>query len=236
MNITINGNVTINNSTLTLDEAKTLAEQGTLTLRQLRSVLPSTKDVKTPSRDWVREHMEGDQVFFSKEYANGDCLVVFQNGFYRYGDENWTVLRVDGFSKIYYEIDEDGGLENIGEDDFLDGRFVPALGMNALWQLNRNAVQRRSNTNETSVETVEGNVDESTPDIVDLLIEREEKDEEHRKLMSAIKLLTPTQQEVVIMRYWKKMTIRQIAVQIGRSEDSVKERLKWALRTLRKRF
>ena len=84
MNITINGNVTINGN---------ITNKENLSLRQLRSILPSTKDVKTPTRVWVREHLDSDQVFFSREYGNGDKLVVFTNGFYCYGNENWTVLR-----------------------------------------------------------------------------------------------------------------------------------------------
>ena len=195
MNITINGNVTINGN---------ITNKENLSLRQLRSILPSTKDVKTPTRVWVREHLDSDQVFFSREYGNGDKLVVFTNGFYCYGNENWTVLRVDGFSRLYYETDEDGGFEHLEEEKFLDDCFIGALGTNAIWQLKRNADKRDADHGEISVdnETMEMNRDESAPDVLELLIEKDLKAENHARLAKAIAGLTEAQREVIVLRYW----------------------------------
>mgnify|MGYP002623301939 CR=1 FL=1 len=238
MNITINGNVTINLSNITINEARTLAEQGDLTLRQLRSVLPGTKGVKTPSRAWVREHMDGDEVLFTKDYESGDKLVVFMNGFYCYGDENWTVLRVDGFSRLYYETDEDGGFAHLDEEAFLDEYFIGALGTNAIWQLKRNAEKRDVDHGEISVdnETMEMNHDEGTPDILELLIDRDLKAENHDRLVKAMAGLTEAQREVIVLRYWRELTIPEIARQIGRKEESVKDRIKGAMKSLKKNF
>lgn len=237
MNITINGNVTVNGN-LTINEAKTLAEQGELTLRQLRSVLPSTKDAKTPSRDWVREHMDGEEVFCSKAYEDG-WLTVFTNGFFYFNDGCWdTVLRVDGFKDLYYETDEFGGYGKLPEKEYIDSPIFYPLGECAMWQLKRNAGKRKSSTNESAIdsEIMESNADESTPDILDGIIEREERAEEHERLRTAIKNLTPAQKETVILRYWKKMTVKQIAAYLGRSEDTVKDRLNGAIKALKKKM
>ena len=229
MNITINGNVTINGN---------ITNKENLSLRQLRSILPSTKDVKTPTRVWVREHLDSDQVFFSREYGNGDKLVVFTNGFYCYGNENWTVLRVDGFSRLYYETDEDGGFEHLEEEKFLDDCFIGALGTNAIWQLKRNADKRDADHGEISVdnETMEMNRDESAPDVLELLIEKDLKAENHARLVKAMAGLTEAQREVIVLRYWRKLTIPEIAHQIGRKEESVKDRIKGAMKSLKKNF
>lgn len=234
MEITINGNVIVNHNT----DLSTIINKDALSLRQLRSILPCTKDVKTPTRDWVREHMDGEDVFFSSDFANGDRLVVFENGFYCFGNDNWTILRVDGFSRIYYETDEEGGYETLEEDSFMDDSFIPALGMNALWQLKRNAAQRKGNTNETAAdsEIIERQADKLIPDIMEFLIERDEKADEHRRLVNSMAKLTDAQREVIIMRYWKNMTIPQIATKIGRSEDSVKDRIRGAIKSLKKNF
>ena len=229
MNIAINGNVTINGN---------ITNKENLSLRQLRDILPSTKDVKTPTRVWVREHLDSDRVFFSRKYENGDRLVVFTNGFYCYGNENWTVLRVDGFSRLYYETDEDGGFEHLEEEKFLDDCFIGALGANAIWQLKRNAEKRDADHGEISVdnETMEMNHDESTPDILELLIDRDLKAENHVRLAKAIAGLTEAQREVIALRYWRELTIPEIARQIGRKEESVKDRLKGAMKSLKKNF
>lgn len=231
MNITINGNVTVNGN-LTINEAKTLAEQDKLTLRQLRSVLPSTRDAKTPSREWVREHMNGAEVFCSRAYGEG-WLTVFTNGFFYFNDGLWdTVLRVDGFKDLYYETDEFGGYGKLPEKDYIDGSIYYPLGECAMWQLKRNAGKRKGNTNESAIdsEIMEGNADESTPDILESIIEQEEKE----RLQAAIKSLTDAQKEALYLRYWKEMTIKQIAIRIGRSEDTVKDRLNGAIKALKK--
>ena len=255
MNITINGNVTINgsingningningiinsanNSNLTINEAKTLAERGKLTLRQLRSILPSTEGVSTPTRDWVRKHLDSDEVFFSRQYPDGCSLTVFRNGFYRYGNEKWTVLRVDGFSRIYYEIDEDGGYDTLEEDAFLDDCFIAALGLNALWQLKRNAEKRDAEHGEVSSEdgSLDGTVDESTGDILEGIIEQEEKAEEHTHLLKAWATLTDQQKAVIWMIKVKGLTQEDVAKRIGVSRPRVAAVLRQTIEKLQK--
>ena len=48
--------------------------------------------------------------------------------------------------------------------------------------------------------------------------------------------LTSAQKEVLILRYWKCLTIKQIAAIIGVSDDSVKDRLNGAKNALKKKM
>ena len=229
MNITINGNVTINGS---------IVSKENLSLRQLRGILPSTKEVKTPTRDWVREHLEGDQVFFTKEFANGDRLVVFTNGFYCFGDENWTILRADGFSRLYYETDEEGGYEHLEEGDFIDDCFISALGLNAMWQLKRNEAQRKSNTNltPTDSEILERQMDESTPDVLETFIAREDQEEEHKRLCKAWDTLTQQQKDVIWLIKVKKISQDEVAKSLGISQQRVSRILSRTTQKLKNNF
>lgn len=225
-------------SNISLNEAKSLAALDKLTLRQLRSVLPETKDIKTPSRDWVREHLTGDEVFYTKEYGDGR-LTVFINGFFHYSDGRWeTVLRVDGFKELYYETDAFGSYEKLHEADFIDTPIDYPLIECALWQLKRNAEKRLSSINESSVdmEIIENNPDENNSDVLQMIIEREEKTDERKRLYAALNNLTPAQREVIVLRYWKKMTIDQIADYIGRSRNSVKDRLTGAIKAIKRKI
>ena len=229
MNITINGNVSINGGIINKEN---------LSLRQLRGILPSTKEVKTPTRDWVRGNIDSNHVFFSKEFANGDRLVVFTNGFYCYGAEKWTILRVDGFSRLYYEIDEEGGYEHLEENAFIDDCFISALGLNAMWQLKRNAEKRDADHGEIPVdsETMEKNHDESTPDILEDLIEREDQEEESKRLRAAWNTLTPQQKDVIWLIKVKKLTQEDVAKKLHISQPRVKQVINRTIDKLQKNF
>ena len=212
--------------------------EGNLTLRQLRSVLPSTKDVKTPSRDWVREHLHGDQVFCSRKYSHGR-LVVFTNGFFFYSDGKWgTVLRIDGFRELYYETDEFGGYGKLPEKDFIDQPFDYPLGACAMWQLKRNAEKRKSSYNESAVdtETMEGNADDSMPDIIDSLIDQEERAEEKWRLHRAWETLTEQQKTVIWLVKVKGLAQDEVAGRLGVSRPRVTVVLHQTIEKLKKNF
>ena len=157
-------------------------------------------------------------------------------GFYRYGNEKWTVLRVDGFSRIYYEIDEDGGYDTLEEDAFLDDCFIAALGLNALWQLKRNAEKRNAEHGEVSSEdgSLDGTVDESTGDILEGIIEQEEKAEEHTHLLKAWATLTDQQKAVIWMIKVKGLTQEDVAKRIGVSRPRVAAVLRQTIEKLQK--
>ena len=211
----------------------------TMTLRQLRAILPSTQGQPIPTKEWLRANAKGEAVFFSTRLAYGGLLIIFKNGFYYYKSLGMaTVLRVDGFSKVYVETDEDGHYEKRSEETYIDKPFLDGLGLNALWQLKRNQAQRRCERNETPTdsEILNQQRDQALPDILDQIVEKEDKANEARSLQKGIEALTPAQHEVIQLRYWKELTVKQISAYLEISEDSVKDRLNGALKALRKRF
>ena len=139
---------------------------------------------------------------------------------------------------VYYETDEFGGYGKLPEKDYIDQPFDYPLGACAMWQLKRNAEKRKSSYNESAVdtETMEGNADDSMPDPLEMIIENEKKTDELIRLNTAIDDLTSAQKEVLILRYWKCLTIKQIAAIIGVSDDSVKDRLNGAKNALKKKM
>ena len=225
---------------LTIDQAKAMAYKGTLTLRQLRAVLPSTKGVSKPTRDWVRDNLDSDQVFFREEYPDNGLLVVFVNGFYTYwyNEDKWTILRVDGFSRLYYEIDEDGGFDNIPLEDFIDGHFVGALGTNGLWQIKRNKDRHDVDYGETPVadDVLQSLMDGETQTLEDLLIERESKDEERQMLKKAWEKLTEQQKYVVLNVVAMGRTHEEVSNELGISRQRVSAVLKQSLKKIRKNY
>lgn len=223
--------------TITLKKAQSMAKKGELTLRQLRDVLPSTKGVKTPTRDWIRDHLDSDQVFFAKQYEGGTRLVVFMNGFYTYGDQNWTVLRVDGFSRILYETNEYGGYAAMNEEDYLDNCFAFAIGMNAMWQLKRNAVLRKANKVETLSDNgiMESNADQ-TADMLDRFIEEEEEKENQATLAFGLKNLSKEDQEIFRLFFRERLSREEIAAKTGLAKRTVSYRIEGGIKKLKESF
>ena len=223
---------------ITLKKAQSMARKGELTLRQLRDVLPETANIPLPTRDWVRENLHSDQVFFAKQYEGGGRLVVFMNGFYTYGDQNWTVLRVDGFSRILYETNENGGYAVMKEEAYLDSSFVFAIGMNAMWQLKRNAELRGESKREalSGNGDLDGNADESAADPLDRLIEEEEESEFREALSTGLKRLNRKDQEIFKLYFRKNLSRAEIAEKLGIPKRTVSYRIEAGIKKLKESF
>ncbi len=58
--------------------------------------------------------------------------------------------------------------------------------------------------------------------------------EDHARLLAAVKLLAPHEQEILALKFGAELTNRQIAQLVGRSESSVGVILYRGLRMLRK--
>ncbi len=223
--------------TITLKKAQSMAKKGELTLRQLRDVLPSTKDAKTPTRDWIRDHLDSDQVFFAKQYEGGNRLVVFMNGFYTYGDQNWTVLRVDGFSRILYETNEHGGYAAMNEEAYLDHCFVFAIGMNAMWQLKRNAVLRKAHKVETLSDNSIMSINaDKTADVLDRFIEEEEENENQAILASGLRKFSKEDQEIFRLFFRERLSREEIAAKTGLAKRTVSYRIEGGIKKLKESF
>ena len=224
---------------LTIDQAKELAAKEKLTLRQLRSVLPSTKGVKTPTREWVRQNLDGNQVFFKKEYPNGDRMVIFMNGFFSYGTAQWnTTMRVDGFRELYFEVDENGGYNKLPEKVYIDGSCLYPLGECAIWQLKRNSQKRDMDGGEDSTdpEILQTMMDGETPTLEDMFIARESDAEEKKRLKDAWNKLTDQQKAVVRGVILMNRTQHSVAEELGVNRQRVTAVLKQSLKKIRKNF
>lgn len=223
--------------TITLKKAQSMAKKGELTLRQLRDVLPSTKGAKTPTRDWIRDHLDSDQVFFEKKYEGENRLVVFMNGFYTYGDQNWTVLRVDGFSRILYETNEHGGYAAMSEEAYLDHCFVFAIGMNAMWQLKRNAVLRKAYKVETLSDNSIMSINaDKTADVLDRFIEEEEENENQAILASGLRKFSKEDQEIFRLFFRERLSREEIAAKTGLAKRTVSYRIEGGIKKLKESF
>ncbi|WP_425588292.1 RNA polymerase sigma factor [Streptomyces tremellae] len=60
--------------------------------------------------------------------------------------------------------------------------------------------------------------------------------EEHREVLGALRLLTPRQREVLVLRYWSNLTEAQIADTLGLSRGAVKSTASRALDALARRL
>ncbi len=210
--------------------------KNTMTLRQLRAILPSTQGKPIPTKEWLKANAKGEAVFYSTRLAYGGLLIIFKNGFYYYKSLGMaTVLRVDGFSKVYVETDEAGHYEKRSEDTYIDKPFLDGLGLNALWQLKRNQAQRRCERNETPTdsEILNQERDQAVPDILDQIVEKETRREEIELIRRGWALLSKEQQEAVMLRFWAGKTQNEIAEELGITRRSVRDRLDGALSIFR---
>lgn len=211
--------------------------KNTMTLRQLRAILPSTKGQPIPTKEWLRANAKGEAVFYSTRLAYGGLLIIFKNGFYYYKSLGMaTVLRVDGFSKVYVETDDDGHYEKRAEETYIDKPFLDGLGLNALWQLKRNQAQRRCERSEmpTDSEILNQQRDQAVPDILDQIVEKETRREEIDLIRRGWALLSKEQQEAVYLHFWKDLSRAQIAEQLGISARAVSYRIEGAIEVFKK--
>ena len=211
--------------------------KNTMTLRQLRTLLPSTQGKPIPTKEWLKANAKSKAVFYSTRLAYGGLLIIVKNGFYYYKSLGMaTVLRVDGFSKVYVETDEDGHYEKRSEETYIDKPVLDGLGLNALWQLKRNQEKRRVRAREdaTDSEILNQQRDQAVPDILDQIVEKETRRDEMDLIRRGWPLLSKEQQEVIYLHFWKKLSRTQIAEQLGISTRAVSYRIEGAIEVFKK--
>ena len=213
--------------------------KNTMTLRQLRAILPSTQGKPIPTKEWLKANAKGEAVFYSTRLAYGGLLIIFKNGFYYYKSLGMaTVLRVDGFNKVYVETDEAGHYEKRSEETYIDKPFLDGLGLNALWQLKRNQAQRRCERNETPTdsEILNQQRDQAVPDILDQIVEKETRREERQRLAQSWNTLTEQQKKVLWLSYVDSVKGVDIAKELGITPQRVNTVLKQGIAKLKKNF
>ena len=211
--------------------------KNTMTLRQLRTLLPSTQGKPIPTKEWLKANAKSKAVFYSTRLAYGGLLIIFKNGFYYYKSLGMaTVLRVDGFNKVYVETDDAGHYEKRSEETYIDKPFLDGLGLNALWQLKRNQEKRRVRAREdaTDSEILNQQRDQAVPDILDQIVEKETRRDEIDLIRRGWSLLSKEQQEAVYLHFWKDLSRAQIAEQLGISARAVSYRIEGAIEVFKK--
>ena len=206
-----------------------------MTLRQLRTLLPSTKGVPTPSKNWFREHPS--EIFCSEQIGNAR-LTIYQNGFCTYSKRNhFCIFRVDGFNGIEYDRDKlFTDTEDIPEEMILDKPFLGTLAYIGDMQWDDNENRREENKRELLIDGDEeqwrGLKEFSEPCFLETLEEKEHEFEENVQLYAMIKKLSCKQQEVIFLYYFKHLTQKAIANQLNIDQSRVSRRLESAIKKL----
>lgn len=208
-----------------------------LTLRQLRSILPSTEGVDAPPAAWFREHAEH---IFCVIRDKDAVLTVYTNGFYTYGKPDYPcVMRVDGFKAIRYDRSKQfTDTADIPEEEYLDEPFVGTLMYRGDFQWEANAEKREVARRELLIDGDEkqwsGLHEFAEPGFLAELEEMEREAERNAKLYEAMEHLTQRQKQIVLLRFYKNMTQKDISDLLGVRQQSVLDVLNAALIKLRR--
>ena len=208
-----------------------------LSLRKLRTMLPSTKDVETPSEPWFRENTE--EIMFRDSCAEG-TITVYTNGFYTYtedDDEHLTILRADGFNRIRYDF-VDKTCSIVEEDDYLDSSCLVALYINGKNHWDKNAANREVYRHGYYLEndSSDWGAETMVPSAEDQVVKAESAKERIRILNEALSILTDRQREIVEMHIEDGITQEEAGSLVGLSRCSVQTHLERAKNKLRNYF
>lgn len=209
-----------------------------LTLRQLRTLLPSTEGVSVPSRLWLRNH--ASDIAYSFSYGNAH-INIYKNGFYTYTQEKYTcILRVDGFSRLRFESStNESGFETVDEKEYIDKSCLIALFSFGETRWNRNAEKRKMYSTSLVIDVNDENFQcigaFSEPCFLDRQRELKNREERIRQLYIALNELKFQQKQAVELHFFQKLTQPEIADILGISQQAVSGRLKRAINTLKKK-
>ena len=207
----------------------------TLSLHDLRAMLPTTQGVDTPSEIWIRENAA--RILCSADFE-GTTLNVYDNGFYTYTkDRHTSILRVDGFRQLRYSFQDGTGCV-IDEAEYIDSPYFIGLSINGENQWERNSNRRSCYHHGIYLDNDDSDwCDEgSVPSAEDEVLEREERSEERERLLKAMDKLTGRQREIVRLYYCQNMTQEEIARFLGIPQSNVCITLGRAIKNLKKVF
>jgi RNA polymerase sigma factor (sigma-70 family) len=220
--------------------------------RELKALVASTQGKKVPG---YKELMKSG----SRVVIQNEDIVVYENGFYIYADEDGhvTVYAVDRCSDLTYEIHpstdevkEGTQLPNctthyyakaavaiLNEKYFGDVDWNIPLTVAAGHRLNHNDERGYEKKKAYSIgsEQSEGE-EEYLKALADRQLDEEQKSKEYKRLYAAMEHLTDKQKEVIYLFYFKGMKQPQIAEKLGISLDTVKDHKKAALNKIKKFF
>ncbi len=210
-----------------------------MTLRQLRTLLPSTKGVPAPSKKWFRENLS--EIFCSEQVGNA-MLTIYHNGFCTYSKRNRIcIFRVDGFNGIQYDRDKlFTDTADIPEEMILDKPFLGTLAYIGDMQWDDNANRREEHKRELLIDGDEeqwrGLSEFTSPSVeeeLDAQEELEKQTETIKKLCKLIDDLSETQRKIIVSKFIKNMNQKEIAKSLHITQSSVSVTLNRALANLK---
>jgi len=210
-----------------------------MTLRQLRTLLPSTKGVTAPSENWFRENPS--EIFCSEQVGNA-VLTIYHNGFCTYSKRNRAcIFRVDGFNGIQYDRDKlFTDIEDIPEEKILDKPFLGTLAYIGDMQWDDNADRREGDKRKLLIDGDEeqwrGLSEFTSPSVeeeLDVQEELEKQAETIEKLCKLIDDLSETQRNIIVSKFIKNMNQKEIAKSLHITQSSVSVTLNRALANLK---
>ncbi len=208
-----------------------------MSLRDLRTMLPSTEGVKSPSENWFRENV--DEIILFDSCEEGDTA-VYSNGFYTFTadrGEHLAVLRVDGFQNIRY-VFADRTISIVDESDYLDSLYLVALFANAKEQWDKNAYKRNAYRHGYYLnnDSTDWGDEARAVSAEEEVLRKEEKCEVNKMASIALSVLTERQRENVEMHVMAGNTQTETANVIGISRGSVQKHLDRAMKKMKKLF
>ncbi len=208
-----------------------------ITLRSLRSILPKTTGLNSPSEIWFRENV--DQILCSKTCGDG-LITVYSNGFYTYTEdegEHLAILRVDGFERLRYDFVDDTTYI-VEEADYIDSPYMVALYINGKTQWDINASKRSMYRHGYYLEnnSKDWGSEAMVPSAEDEYIARETRKEELSMLTESLAKLTKRQKQIVKLYFDDGLKQEAIAKRLGVRQQSVRDVLGAAIKNLRNNF
>lgn len=207
-----------------------------LTLRELLTMISSTKDVTIPTAKALRESASPIAVYTSKDYS----ISVYPSGFaLAKSYKRTTVVRVDECGCYDYDTahkdlanhKKSATPSHIGMEVFLDAAWPVRITLTAEDRLEANnngsAWSKICLHPEIAADVREYNRSVHEESAEDLVIKKMEKEE-------MLRMMTDKQREVYELYYGEGYTQTEIAEMIGISRDAVKDRLYGTLKKIRK--
>lgn len=205
-----------------------VTQRNTITLRQLKAMLPSTKGKKLPG--YIQLRQTGEPVVSSK--AHGCCMEVYENGFAVYQNESHsTVLRMEhvGLAEFYSEAEDK--LSHIPMDDAEWSVAVMMNGEDRIEKMYQANIGLNLMTTSDAIEDEDGETCDMEFD-ADVDVEAEVIG--NNAVSDMLACLTDKQKEAVRLCFIEDRTQREAMEILGLSKGALQERLESAKNKLKK--
>lgn len=200
----------------------------TITLRELKAMLPSTKGKKLPG--YLQLRQMGEPVVSSK--AQGCCMEVYENGFAVYQNESHsTVLRMEhvGLAEFYSEAEDK--FSRVPMDD---AEWSVAVMMNGEDRIEKMYQANVGSNMVSTSDTVEDEDGETCNMEFDAGVDVEAEVIGNNAVSDMLACLTDKQKLAVRLCFIEGRTQREVMEILGLSKGALQERLESSKNKLKK--